>query len=136
MGARSALFFVCMIVFRWTGSVLDSTLLSLRSQRHVPLGGTSAGLAVLGDIDFSAETGGIESPTALSNPYDAGLTFNTSFIVGLPGMKDAITDTHFVTRDRMGRLMAFIARMATDIEVSQTGFKSFEDDHQRGFGFS
>lgn len=99
----------------WDDTPLSELVDSLRAERHVPIGGTSAGLAILGDTDFSAATGGIESPAALLDPYASGLTFNTSLVFGLSGLHDAITDTHFVTRDRMGRLITFLARMSTDV---------------------
>jgi cyanophycinase len=98
----------------WTDTPLSRTLQQLRL-RNVPLGGTSAGLAVLGDVDNAALTGGIESDAALLNPYDSAITLNTSFLFGLPGLHATITDTHFVPRERMGRLLVFLARMTRDV---------------------
>ncbi len=94
----------------WKGSKLDATLQQLLA-RKVPFGGTSAGLAVLGQFDFSAENGTITSDQAMSNPYDRRLTLDRDFINTLPGLGGTITDAHLVTRDRMGRLMAFLARI-------------------------
>lgn len=100
----------------WTDTPMSQAILKARTTRNMPIGGTSAGLAVLGDIDFSAMTGGIESPAALANPYDSGVTFNTTFVTGVPGLNHTITDTHFAVRDRMGRLLTFLARMSVDVE--------------------
>lgn len=97
----------------WKGTALDSTLSQLRA-RFVPFGGTSAGLAVLGDVDYTGANGSITSATALANPYDRKLTLDTGFITGLDGLGGAITDAHLVTRDRMGRLVTFLARMVQD----------------------
>jgi cyanophycinase len=97
----------------WKGSKLDTTLQALRARR-VPIGGTSAGLSVLGDIDFSAQNGTITSAEALANPYDRSLTLDRGFISGLPGLANTITDSHLVTRDRMGRLITFLARIQND----------------------
>ncbi|MBB5205607.1 cyanophycinase [Inhella inkyongensis] len=97
----------------WKGSRLDSTLKALRDRR-VPFGGTSAGLAVLGDVDYSALNGSITSAQALSNPYDRTLTLDTGFIVGLSGLDGTLMDSHLVARDRMGRLATFLARMIQD----------------------
>jgi cyanophycinase len=100
----------------WTDTPMSEAITKARTMRNMPIGGTSAGLAVLGDVDNSALTGGIESTDALANPYDSGLTFNTTFIRGVPGLNHTITDTHFAIRERMGRLLAFLARMSTDVE--------------------
>lgn len=97
----------------WKGSRLDTTLRGLLA-RKVPLGGTSAGLAVLGDVDFSAENGTITSEQALANPYDRRLTLDRGFLTGLRGLFNTITDSHLVTRDRMGRLLSFLARIVQD----------------------
>jgi putative intracellular protease/amidase len=46
-------------------------------KRSVPIGGTSAGLAVLGDYDFTASTGStIVSNDALMNPYNSAITID------------------------------------------------------------
>jgi cyanophycinase len=97
----------------WRDSPLETTLRGLLA-RSVPLGGTSAGLAVLGDIDFSAENGTITSEQALSNPYDRREKLDRSFLTGLRGLKNTITDAHLVTRDRMGRLISFLARIVKE----------------------
>lgn len=97
----------------WQGTALDATLKQLLARR-VPFGGTSAGLAVLGDVDYSGAEGSVTSATALANPYDKRVTLDTSFITGLPGLQGAITDAHLITRDRMGRLVTFLARMIGD----------------------
>ena len=94
----------------WKRSRLDITLQGLKA-RKVPMGGTSAGLAVMGDFDFSAQNGTITSEQALANPYDRRETLDTGFITGLTGLADTITDSHLVTRDRMGRLVSFLARI-------------------------
>lgn len=97
----------------WKGSQLDTTLQALKA-RNVPIGGTSAGLAVLGDVDFSAQNGTITSDQALANPYDRRETLDSGFITGLKGLARTIADPHLVTRDRMGRLVSFLARMVKD----------------------
>ena len=81
--------------------------------RKVPIGGTSAGLAVMGEFLFSAANGTIDSSTALSNPYNNKVVLDREFLV-LPNMGGIITDSHFVTRDRMGRLITFLARIVND----------------------
>ncbi|HLL76371.1 MAG TPA: hypothetical protein VK421_14055 [Pyrinomonadaceae bacterium] len=78
------------------------------------VGGTSAGLAILGDVAYDACSGGsAQSAKALRNPYHADISF-TYDLFDFPALRGTITDTHFVERDRMGRLLAFIARQLRD----------------------
>ena len=92
--------------------------------RNAPIGGTSAGLAVLGEIDFSAIAGTITSADALSNPLDDRIAngLDSSFLSPeeptvlmnntiLKYMDNLITDSHFMQRDREGRLLTFMANM-------------------------
>lgn len=97
----------------WKGTKLDTTLKTLRD-RKAPFGGTSAGLAVLGDVDYTGASGSITSAEALANPYARTLTLDTGFITGLSGLGGVITDSHLIARDRMGRLVTFLARIFQD----------------------
>jgi cyanophycinase len=81
--------------------------------KGVPIGGTSAGLAILGEFGFAALSGSITSAKALSNPFDRRLTLVRDFLV-VPRLAGVITDSHFVDRDRMGRFVAFLARIVQD----------------------
>jgi cyanophycinase len=96
----------------WKGTPVEDAIHSLAA-RNVPIGGTSAGLAIMGEFVFSAANGTIDSPTALSNPYNGKVALARDFLI-LPNMGGIITDSHFVTRDRMGRLVAFLGRIVKD----------------------
>jgi cyanophycinase len=80
---------------------------------NTTVGGTSAGLAILGNWIYTAETGSIESDDALANPYDREIMIAPAFLK-IPFMDTLITDTHFVTRNRMGRMLTFLARDLQD----------------------
>ena len=75
--------------------------------RHIaagkPIGGSSAGLAILGEFSFSSMIDTIHSPDALADPYGNKVTISRDFL-RIPLLSGVITDTHFVKRDRMGRL--------------------------------
>ena len=78
------------------------------------IGGTSAGLAIQGSVVYDACSGGsAQSQKALVNPYHADISFTYDFFKW-PSLKGVITDTHFVERNRMGRLLAFLARQIRD----------------------
>jgi cyanophycinase len=85
--------------------------------RHIasgkPIGGSSAGLAVLGEFSFSSMIDTIHSPDALADPYGNKVTISRDFL-RIPLLAGIITDTHFAKRDRMGRLVVFLSRILQD----------------------
>jgi cyanophycinase len=98
--------------------------------RGISIGGTSAGLAVLGEYAYSAQDDkpndpDLDSKTALAYPDSPRVTLVHDFLK-IPLLKDTITDTHFAKRDRMGRLLVFLARLNS---ANQTGAPSI-----RGIG--
>ncbi|WP_281287832.1 cyanophycinase [Extensimonas perlucida] len=100
----------------WKGTALDRTLQGLMA-RQVPMGGTSAGMAVLGQFDFTAARGTVTSTQALSDPYNKYMTLDPSPLSLSGGfltpaaLRNTILDAHLDSRDRMGRLMTFVARL-------------------------
>ena len=48
-----------------------------------------------------------------ANPFVGSVTLARDFL-RVPGLQGVITDSHFVERDRMGRLLTFLARLAQD----------------------
>lgn len=96
----------------WQGTPVETAIQDLASN-NIPIGGTSAGLAVMGQYAFTALRGTITSSNALSNPYDKTLTLGRDFLT-LPDMSSLITDAHLDSRDRMGRLITFMARIVND----------------------
>jgi cyanophycinase len=96
----------------WKGTPVAQAINEL-IHKGFPVGGTSAGLAVLGEFSFSAEHDSITSKQALANPFDPAVAITDNFI-RIPLLKGVITDTHFVKRDRMGRTLVFLARLLQD----------------------
>lgn len=97
------------------------------SQRGIPIGGTSAGLAILGQFVFPAIRGTITSQQVLKNPYDPALLLERDFL-NFPVLKGIITDSHFVSRDRMGRLLGFMARILQDGLTKQVRGIGIDDE--------
>lgn len=93
----------------WKDTPLGA-LLNEKIQEGVPIGGTSAGLAVLGEFYFGAEDGTVTSAQALADWQGVKAETGSGFLT-VPFLKGLITDSHFARRDRMGRLLAFLARM-------------------------
>jgi len=96
----------------WKGTPLADAIRAAAA-RGVPVGGTSAGLAVLGQFVYAALNASAVSATVLADPFDASVTLDRAFL-DLPGLEGVLTDSHFVTRDRMGRLVTFLARLIQD----------------------
>lgn len=89
------------------------TEINRRLQAGVPIGGTSAGLAVLGQFIFTAMNDTAYSKETLADPYNKGVTLATDFLQ-VPYMQGIITDQHFVKRNRLGRFIGFMARILQD----------------------
>jgi cyanophycinase-like exopeptidase len=97
-------------ITEWTGTAVQDAL-----NEHIasgkPVGGTSAGLAVLTQFVYSAlGSQGITSADALADPYHRYNTFARDFVY-VPHLQGAIGDTHFAARDRMGRTISFLCRI-------------------------
>jgi cyanophycinase len=99
-------------VSRWKDTPLMEAL-QQRIRDGVPVGGTSAGLAILGQFYFPAKFDSIISDEALGDPFHRRLTLGSCFL-SVPGLESVITDSHFGARTRMGRLVAFLARLIND----------------------
>lgn len=96
----------------WSGTALMDAVQRAYGRGGV-VGGTSAGLAMLGQFAFDARVGSVTSSEALANPYRADVTF-TRGALRFPPLDGVITDSHFGPRDRFGRLTAFMARQVAD----------------------
>ena len=96
----------------WDGTSLQAAL-NARVAAGYAVGGTSAGLAVLGEFVYAAFNASAVSTTVMANPYDSSVTLAPA-LFQVPLLSNIITDTHFRTRDRMGRLLTFLARLQQD----------------------
>ncbi len=108
----------------WTGTPMQ-TEINAAIKRGVPVGGTSAGLAVMGEWAYSAEGDKPDDPNltgkmALADPLGPRVTLVHGFLE-IPVLKGIITDTHFAKRDRMGRLVVFLAKLQSSDEADIKG---------------
>ncbi|HVF86507.1 MAG TPA: hypothetical protein VM866_02915 [Pyrinomonadaceae bacterium] len=102
----------CDYVKNFRGTKVETAVESVYA-RGGGTGGTSAGLAIQGEFTYDACTGSVTSSQALLDPYHRYISFTYDFF-NWANLNDVITDSHFVTRDRMGRTMAFVARQIRD----------------------
>ena len=97
----------------WKGTPLEDAI-NFVAAKPAPVGGTSAGMAVMGEFVYSAMTPeSLTSATALANPYAADLTLERDFLV-LPRLTGIVTDQHLQERDRIGRTVVLMARLLQD----------------------
>lgn len=97
----------------WSNSEVSAALMYLIDTKKVPIGGTSAGCAILSDYIFDARNGGVTSAEALMNPYTNLVSLSESFIQ-IPLLQNIIADQHYAQRGREGRHVTFLARLITD----------------------
>lgn len=88
----------------WKGTKVDSAINFVFNNGGV-IAGTSAGAAVLGDVDFSAQSGSAYPDDALLNPFYSRMKFENKFLNLVPNV---LFDTHFTERARQGRLIAML----------------------------
>lgn len=82
--------------------------------KPAPVGGTSAGMAIMGEFVYSAMSDASLTPAvALADPYAGDVTLARNFLA-LPMMGNIITDQHLQERDRIGRTVVLLARLLKD----------------------
>jgi cyanophycinase len=97
----------------WKDTPIEDAI-NFVASKPAPIGGTSAGMAVMSQFVNSAMGRyTLTSSMALANPFDVNLTLDKDFLA-LSGLQGIITDQHLIERDRMGRTMAFMARLVHD----------------------
>jgi cyanophycinase len=96
----------------WKGTPVEDAIHELAT-RGVPIAGTSAGTAILGEFVYSAQKFSVTSAEALADPFNRNITLERDFL-RLPFMDGIITDQHLIERDRLGRTLTFMARVVAD----------------------
>jgi cyanophycinase-like exopeptidase len=86
--------------------------------RGVPIGGTSSGLAIMGEYIYSAEADHKGEPhlpsiIALRDPYHSRITLGRKFL-RLPFLDGVFLEPHFIQQGRHGRMGAFLSRFARE----------------------
>ena len=95
----------------WKDSPVETEINAAAATRGVPIGGTSAGLAIMSGFSFTAQAGTVTSKEVLRDPYDHRVALGTDFLSLSPYLNNVLTEQHIVPRDRMGRFVTFLARL-------------------------
>lgn len=126
----------------WRNEGVGDAINYLLNEKGAVVGGTSAGMAVLGGVYFTAQNGTIQSGTALSNPFHNSVQLGYNDFLIAPFMENVVTDQHYNNPDRKGRHVTFMARMEFDTGERSFGIASDEytavcvepDGSARAFG--
>ncbi len=104
----------------WSNTPVQTELNNAIKNRKIPIGGTSAGLAVLGQFVFDAKMDGITSAEALNDLQSPKISISKNF-VEIDLLKNIITDSHYSQRSRMARHIAFLANIQNQYSVKAKG---------------
>ncbi len=105
----------------WEGTATEDAINYLINHKKVPVGGTSAGLAILGDYYYAPSRRGLLSSEILNDPFHENTQdiYRSNFLQ-VPFLKHVITDTHLDRRNdkhpetRYGRIFGLMARIMLD----------------------
>lgn len=86
------------------------------------IGGTSAGMAILGEYTYTAENASLLPWEGLENVFTDNITIAHDF---MPLLSGYITDTHFLERGRLPRLQSM---MANNFLINQEAIKGIACD--------
>src|SRR3990167_11044489 len=100
----------------WKDTKLSKTINSLVNK--IPIGATSAGLAIAGEYYFSALHGTINSEECTIDKNDPRITLGNKFL-NIPSLKGYITDSHYTERCRLERHKIFIEKILKDYKLSE-----------------
>ena len=86
-------------------------------ENKTPIAGISAGCALLGEFYFSAKDGTICSEDIYNKPP---LNLQSNFF-NIAQLRNIFVETHYVERDREGRLLAFLSELSLVYKKEITG---------------
>lgn len=95
----------------WKGTLMEDAIHNKYNNGGV-ICGTSAGLAILSGVMFTAKYSSAYSHLCVKNTNHVAITLADNFIEIMPGF---IFDSHFTNRGRMGRLVSFMANWKKNI---------------------
>lgn len=113
----------------WKDTKLEKAINDAVNLRNVPIGGTSAGLAILGSHYYGSTAGSATSEKALANPYYKDMAgIGGADFLAVNYLENVITDSHYGERTRQGRHFTFMARLIQDFEVAPSVIKGIGID--------
>ena len=102
----------------WRGTKTQAAINYLLTEKKAPVGGTSAGCAIMSGFYYSGENGSVVSADALANPFHQNINLYNNDFLKAPYLQNVITDQHYLTRTREGRSVVFLARIMNDWKIA------------------
>lgn len=106
------------------GQGVGNALNYLINTKHAPVGGTSAGMAIQGQL---YHPGGADSTTVLLNP--TAVAIGNNFLANA-GLTNLVTDTHFAERARQPRMASFMASSIYNYAVQWQSVRGIAADER------
>ena len=106
----------------WKDTPIEDAINYLINEKRAPVGGSSAGMAILSRCYYAPSGSSLTAEEALSNPFhpDYNVLGKDDFL-DVPYTDNLITDTHYDQRERAGRHVGFLARLAHDYNARSFG---------------
>ena len=104
----------------WRDTKTEVAINYLLREKKIPVGGTSAGCAILTGFYYSGEKGSARS-TVLKDPFDSTVTVYNNDFLQPAFLTTVISDQHYVARNRQGRHVAFMSRIIKDWNIFPKG---------------
>lgn len=107
----------------WKDTLVEDAINYLVNTKEVPVGGTSAGMVIMGESYYAPEGRDLLSSEILRNPYHPNTEeINHGDFLDIPILNNLITDTHLdrehgnFNENRYGRIFGFLSRVVADNE--------------------
>lgn len=113
----------------WEGTDVENAINYLINEKKVPVAGTSAGMAILGEYYYAPRRDGVLSSEILEDPFHRNTEdIDRADFIDIPFLKNTITDTHLdrlnrpqYPETRYGRIFGFLARVVEDNGIPAYG---------------
>lgn len=111
----------------WRDNDIATALNEAINQKQITIGGSSAGMAILGQLYYAPSNQSLLSIEAISNPFHANTEgFSQQPFLQVPFLEDSFTDTHFEQRNRQGRSAVLLGRATALIGQGARGIAANE----------
>ena len=111
----------------WKDTPIEEAINYLIREKGITVGGTSAGMAVLAQCYYTPSGSSLDAEDALGNPYhpDYDILGCNDFL-DVPYTQYLVTDTHYEQRERPGRHVGMLARIAQEYDTRSFGIAANE----------
>ena len=111
----------------WKDTPVEEAINYLINEKGVTVGGISAGMAILGQCYYTPSGSSLDAEEALSNPYHPDYEIlGCNDFLDVPFTQYLVTDTHYEQRERPGRHVGMLARIAREYNTRSFGIAANE----------